>query len=213
MTARRIAADAAELRRRRDPDAAVEGFQRNHDPGEKLGRHFFAIEMDDLRRHAGFAVLRQIPAAAVVAVVDRQFDREDFDFQHVAGFCTLDIDRTGEDMPAWAAALARHLVHDGFERWLNFVIRHARLGQSRRRIGQQGINVDDVARVDPQHRRRIRPVIAVSHGCRRSLEPMGLRRVRRGACGGESKQSREGNEDFFHGSITLSQRCAAAAPV
>ena len=57
--ARRIAADAADLRRRRHAHAAEERPQRDHDAGRERRRHGLAIEPDDRWRAALHAVLAQ----------------------------------------------------------------------------------------------------------------------------------------------------------
>ena len=43
------------------------------------------------------------------------------------------------------------------------------------RVGEQRVDVDDVARGDPQRRRGLAPVVAVGHRRRRGLEPMRAR--------------------------------------
>src|SRR5882724_9479998 len=65
------------------------------------------------------AVLRHDPAAAVVAVVEREIDGENPDLQHVARLGTLDINRPSQDVPARPAAVAGDLRDHPLQRLLN----------------------------------------------------------------------------------------------
>src|SRR3989442_147740 len=62
------------------------------------------------------------------------------------------------------------LGDDRFQRCLNLRVRHAGSRQAARAVGEQRIDVDDVARRDAQHRRGLRPVVAVGDALRRGLE-------------------------------------------
>src|SRR5215467_7457110 len=126
MPARRIAAHASELRSRRDTHAAEERLERDDDARRELRGHLLRVDRNDARRDLAVAVLRQDAAAAVVAVIDVEADRENLYLEHVARLRALDEDRSGENVPAGAAAIAGHLGHDGFERRLNLVAGHAR---------------------------------------------------------------------------------------
>jgi hypothetical protein len=158
VATRRVAAHTAQLWRRRDPHAAEERLQRNHDPGGELGRHRLAVELEDSRAaRALAAVAGQVAAAPVVAVVDRQVDREDFHLEDVARFGTFDVHGTRQDVAAGSAARITRgdpLGH-GHERRLDLLVRDARRAQPARRVREQGIDVDDVARRDAQRRRRL----------------------------------------------------------
>ena len=113
----------------------------------------------------------QKPAAPVVAVRDRQIDRQDAHFERVARFRAFDVDRSGQDVPAGP------LVGDGVDhlpqRRLHVLRLDARALEPARRVRQQRVHVDDVARRDPQHRLRLGPVVAVGDGFRRRLEAVG----------------------------------------
>ena len=58
---------------------------------------------------------------------------------------------------------------------------HAGLLEAIGRRGEQRVDVEDVARRDPQHRLGLGPVVAVGDGRRRGLEAMGARRLGAGA--------------------------------
>ena len=49
---------------------------------------------------------RHEPAAAVVAVVDREVDREDLHLERVARLRAFDVHRAGQDVPARTATVA-----------------------------------------------------------------------------------------------------------
>src|SRR4029077_12815031 len=115
VTPRRVAAHPTGFGRGRDPHAAEEWAQRHDDAGCELGAHGAALERDDAHGHPWLAVLRQHSAAAVVAVVDREIDREDPHLEHIAGLCALDEHGTGEDVTPGAAALPGHLGDDRLE--------------------------------------------------------------------------------------------------
>ncbi len=94
-------------------------MERQNDAGSELRGHAAAIEVQDFDRRIRLAVLRQKALATVVAVVDRQQNRENLDFQHVTGLSTLDIHGAREDMAARALTIAAHLVHDRLsEDWI-----------------------------------------------------------------------------------------------
>ena len=98
------------------------------------------------------AVLRDEAAAAVVAVVDRQVDRQHLHLEHVARLRAFDIDRTGQNVPARSAPIAGHFGDDRPERALNALRRTPARLQAVRRVGEQRVDVDDVARGDSQNR-------------------------------------------------------------
>src|SRR6187455_1168160 len=74
VAARRVAADASELWRRRYAHAAEERLQRDDDAGLELRCHRPAIERQQPRGQRAVAVRGDEAAAAVVAVVDGQVD-------------------------------------------------------------------------------------------------------------------------------------------
>src|SRR5262249_53572538 len=73
-------------------EAAVERPQRNDDARLELGGHLLAIQRQDLDRQIALAVLGQIAVAAVVAVVEREIDRQDLDLEDVTRLGVLDVD-------------------------------------------------------------------------------------------------------------------------
>jgi hypothetical protein len=110
MDARRRAAHAPRSGRRRNAHAAEERTQGNHDARREHRRHPFAVERKDRGVvGAGPTVVAQKSAAAVVAVGDRQIDREDPHFERIAGLGPFDVDRPGQNVPA------RSLVGDGIQ--------------------------------------------------------------------------------------------------
>ena len=145
-------------------------------PGANSDGHVLAVEREDLRRRAALAVLRHEAAAAVVAVVDRQIDRQDLHLERVARLGAFDVHRAGEDVTAGPAAIAGHLGDDRLQRRLDLVVGHAGAREAGRVVGQQRVDVDDVARRDAQRRLRLGPVVADGDRRRRRLEAMRLRR-------------------------------------
>src|SRR5215471_8919198 len=94
MDARWIAADAPCLRRRGDADAAEEGTQRNDDTRCERRGHRPSVKRDDLRGSARRrAVVGHVASTPVVAVWDREIDREDLHFERIAWFRPFDEDR------------------------------------------------------------------------------------------------------------------------
>ena len=76
--------------------------------------------------------------------------------------------------PPGPLALAGHLRDDRLQRRLDLVVGHARARKSGGCVGEQRIDVDDVAGRDAQHRLRLGPVIAVGDGRRRGRQAHGL---------------------------------------
>ncbi len=109
----RIAADAADFRRRRNTHAAEEGPQRYDDVWKERRGHRLAIEANDRLAAAGLTVLADESAAAVVAVGDRQIDGQHLHFQRVARFSAGHVDRAGQDVTAGPAIF--HLLDDRAE--------------------------------------------------------------------------------------------------
>ena len=103
----------------------------------------------------------------VVGVRNRQLDGQDFHFQHVAGLRVFDVNRPGENVSA--GAFVFHLLGDVAQRLLDLLRRHTRLFQPLRAVGDQGLNFHRVARLDAQHRRGFRVVVAPRHRLRRRL--------------------------------------------
>jgi hypothetical protein len=90
------------------------------------------------------AVLAHVAAAAVVAVGDRQVDRQDLHFERVAGLRAVHEHRPGQDVTA------RDRDPSLDRRWrrsdgLDIGRRHTRLLESARSVGQHRVDVDDVA--------------------------------------------------------------------
>ncbi len=178
VRARRVAADAAHFGCRSDAHAAEERPERNDDARQERRRHVLAIEADDRLRAALLAVLPHVAAAAVVAVGDRQIDRQHLHLERVTGLGAVDVDRTGQDVAAGAAIL--DLIDDGAERGLDLACRHAGFFEPIRRVGQQRVDVDDVAGINRQYRLRLSPVMPVRDRRGRRFEPVCLRRLRTG---------------------------------
>jgi len=151
---RRIAADAPRRRIGRDAHAAEERMQRDRDAGREGRRHRGRVERDDARALLPIrgTVVGNVAAAAVVAVRNREIDREDLHLQRVTRFCALDEHRAGEDVAAGAPPLRGDAGLDRFERRLDLIVRHPGALQACGAIGQECVDVDDVARGDRQHR-------------------------------------------------------------
>src|SRR5204862_3569025 len=175
VPARRIAADASELRRRRNTHAPVERLQGNDDAGSELGGHRLRVQVQNLHAGGSIAVLRDEPVAPVVGVVDGEVDRQHLHLEDVARLRALDEDRAGQNVAARAAPIAGDFAHDRLERLLDFVLRHTRALQTGWRVGEQRVDVDDIAGLDTQDRPGFRPVVAVCDRRRRCFEAMRLR--------------------------------------
>ncbi len=79
-------------------------MQRNLNPVGKVRDHTFFIERNDAHLWIR-KIFRQKPAAraeGVISVGNRQLDRFDSDFEHVAWLSSFDKDRPGENVPAWS---------------------------------------------------------------------------------------------------------------
>ena len=196
MLARRRAADPAQLRRGRDAHTAEERVQRDDDAGQELGGHPVAVEGNDLRRQAAIAIRGHEPAAAVVTVVDGERDGEDLDLEGVARLGAVNVDRTGQDVPAGAAPFvaARQGRFDGLERRLDLLLRNPRALESRRRVGQECVHVHDVAGGDAQRGSGLGPVIAVGDRVRRRFQPVRARRRFLTGDRSRSHQTEDGGE-------------------
>jgi hypothetical protein len=170
-------------------------MQWDHDPRRELRGSSLRVKGENARGKRTVAVLRQEAAAAVVAVVDGKVDRQNLHLEHVAGLRPLDVHRAGQDVPPRSAALAGDLGHDRLERALDLVVGHARPLQPGRGIGQQGVDVDNVARGDPQGGLGGGPVVPIRHGGRRGFEAVSLRPRGRLGSGDESGESEDGRDD------------------
>ncbi len=105
-------------------------------------------------------------------------ERDDADFEHVAGFGLVDIDRAGEHMGA-AAARAVDLGADVERVLQNLFARDAMLGEELDRVfGKIDAAVGDrvdahgLAGLDAQHRRDVGGEIAPHHGVGRRAHGM-----------------------------------------
>src|SRR5579871_5097817 len=145
MPPRRIATHPAVGWRGCHAHAAEEGMQWQYDAGGELRCHSAAIQLNDLDRFIRFAVLWEKSLAPVVSVVERQLYRENLDLQYITRFGSFYIHRPGQDMPTRPFAIAGQLLNNGLQVRLDVLIRYPRLGQPRGGIGQQGINVNDIA--------------------------------------------------------------------
>jgi hypothetical protein len=149
-------------------------MQRNLDARREFRHHALFIQRNDFDFRVRIIVgqIAAPRAESIVGVRNRQLDRQDFHFQHVAGFRAFNVNRPSKDVPAGAFVL--HLVGDVAQRLLHLIRRHARLFQPLRAVRDQRLNLHRIARLHAQHRRRLRVVVTPSHSLRR-----GLQRVRR----------------------------------
>ncbi len=149
-------------------------MQRNLDARREFRDHAFFIQRNNFYFRVGI-IVRQIAAPgteSVVRVGNGEFDGENFDFEHVANFRVFDVNRPGQNVPA--RPFVFHLVGDVAQRLLDLVGRQARIFQPLRTVRDQRLNFHRIARLDAQHRRRLRIVVSPSHRLRRRLQ-----RVRR----------------------------------
>src|SRR5687767_12084368 len=100
MCAWRVTADTTDRRRGRHAHAAEEGLEWDFDAGRKLADHPLAIHADDGRSSPRRAIFADEPAAAVVAVGNRQIDRQHLDLERVARLRAFNIHRPCENVPA-----------------------------------------------------------------------------------------------------------------
>src|SRR5262249_53671356 len=119
VPAGRIAADTPGRRLGRDPHTAEERLERNDQARPELRGHRLLVQLNDLDADRAIAILGQETTAAVVAVVDREIDREHLHLEGVAGLGAFNKDRTGENMTARPAPIAGDLRDDGLERGLD----------------------------------------------------------------------------------------------
>ena len=82
-----------------------------------MADHLFAIEGDDAGPAVALAEFAHEAGAAVVAVGNREVDRADLHFEHVAGIGPFDVNRPREDVPPGAAI--GHLGDDVAQRLLD----------------------------------------------------------------------------------------------
>ena len=104
---------------------------------------------------------------------------------------------------------ARRLLDDGLQRRLDLIRRHAGALQAGRRIGQQRIDVDDVARAMRSTGAAGGVVLAVGDGGRRRFEPVRLGLAQdetRRHKGHEDHQIRD-NQNGFGDPVTLVTLC------
>jgi hypothetical protein len=87
--------------------------QRDHDAGCDLGGLGVAVDSDDALEVV-WKLAGQCPEVGTVNVIpiaDGQIDLLDTNFQHIAGHCSLDEDRAGQDVEAGPAIL--HVPKNG----------------------------------------------------------------------------------------------------
>ena len=134
-------------------------------PGRNSAVMRLLVERNDRGARRLVAVLGHEAAAAVVAVVDREIDRQDLHLERVTRLRALDVDRSGQDVTAgprrspvtWVAMPS---ATPGSS------LAAPRALEADRGVGQQCVDVDDVARRDAQSRLGLRPVISVRDRCR-----------------------------------------------
>src|SRR5204862_3844303 len=87
--------------------AAEERLHRDDDTRHELRSHRLLVERDQaaaLTARSAIAVGRDEAAAAVVPVIDREIDRQDLHFEHVAWLGPFDVYRPGKNVSAGPAA-------------------------------------------------------------------------------------------------------------
>ena len=174
---RRVAADAPGGRRRRDAHATEERLERHLDAGREGRDQPPTVQRDDAGL-ARMAILRKESATAVVSVRNREVDRKDSNFEHVAGRGTVDEHRTCQNVGAWSSIL--DLGNDLPESRLDLIGRHAGALESIGHIRQQCVDVDDVPRGDAKDRLRGGVVVTVGDSLGRRRQAMGPTRRRLG---------------------------------
>ena len=172
VNAGRSAADAALCRRRRHAHAAEERPERNGGAHER-GGHRLPIHLDDGGPAARDAVLADESAATVVAVRDRQVDRQQLDLQCIARLGAGDEHRAGQDVSARAAV--GHFLDDGAQGGLDVGGGHAGLLEAIRHRCQQRVDIDNVAGCDGQDRLGLGPIVSVGDGGGCGFQAVGLR--------------------------------------
>src|SRR5271163_370494 len=163
------AVEAARAFRRRVAHAAKKGMQRNLNARSEFRDHALRIQRNNFYFRVRIVVGQIATAGAegVVGVRNREFDRENFYFQHVADFRAFDEDGSSEDVPARPFVV--HLVSNVAQRLLDLLGRQTRIFQPLRAVRDQRLNLHRVAGLDAQHRRGLRVVVAPRDGLRRRL--------------------------------------------
>ncbi len=167
---RRSAVEAARALGRCVAHAAEKGMQRNLDARSEFRHHALFIQRNDFHFRVRIIVgqIATAGAKAVVGVRNGKFYGENFYFEDVAGFRAFDVNRPRENVPAGPFVL--HLIGDVAQRLLNLIGRQPRIFEPLRTVRDQRLNLHRIARLDAQHRRRLRVVVAPSHGLRCRLQ-------------------------------------------
>ncbi len=150
-------------------------MQRNLDARREFRHHALFIQRNNFHFRVGI-IIGQITAPRsepVVRVGNRQFYRQNFHFEHVTHFRAFDVNRSRENVPARPFVL--HLIGDLAKRLLDLLRRQPRIFEPLRTVRDQRLNLHRVARLDAQHRRHLRVVVAPSHRLRRRLQRVGRR--------------------------------------
>jgi hypothetical protein len=158
----------------------------------EVRRHARAVETQD----AGARLLAQLadePAAAVASVRDRQVDREDADLEHVAGLGAFDVDRAGQNVAARPAV--RDPLVDRPQLGLDLVRGQTGRLETLRAVRDQGLDLHDVARSDPERGRLRRIVVPPRDRGRRGRQPMDAG-LRIGAAAAEPRHVTRGAESL-----------------
>jgi hypothetical protein len=157
--------------RRRHAHHALERPERNLDRVRELRDLPFEIELDDLgirsRHRVGHAAG---PGPAGVDAVRRaRDDIKHADLQHVAGRRALDVDRAGHHVTTDAGRLhlpadREDVLHDlEFDRDAVVLEELRRILVRPAAAAADGVDADDFAGLDPQHRRRVGGEVAGHH--------------------------------------------------
>src|ERR1051326_2683176 len=112
VPARRIAADAAQLRIRRHTHTAEKRTHGDNNARPEFRGHLVFVEWNNTGRFRPVAVLRKESAASVVTIIDREIDRENLDLERVTRFGAFDVKWTGEEWPSGSPLIAGHLIDD-----------------------------------------------------------------------------------------------------
>jgi hypothetical protein len=153
-------------------------MQRNLDARREFRHHALFIQRNDFHFRVRIIVgeIAAARAESVVGVRNGQFDGENFYLEHVAGLRVFNVNRPSQNVPAGAFVL--YLVGDVAQRLLDLLRRQARIFQPLRAVRDQRLNLHRIARLDAQHRRRLRIIVSPSHCLRRRLERVRRLRVR-----------------------------------
>src|SRR5215831_3120974 len=134
--------------RRRDPHAAEKWTHRNLNSRCKIRHHAFSVQRDDLDL-AVREILGQktaIRSEGVIGIRNGEIDLLNTHFQGVAGLGFLDKHRPVQNVPSWAST--GNLPENVAQFLLDLVWRDSSLFQSLRTVGDDGVELHRVPRVN-----------------------------------------------------------------